>query len=406
MTTYTTEGNSNYSAQFIEVTQLIDLDGLDNLVGLPWGGFTALVPKTTQVGDLMVVFPAEAQLSEEFVRYNNLYSHAEDNDDTSVKGYMGKNRRVKAIKLRGHVSSALAMPVKSLYYLEPANLLDVQVGLTFDTVNGRNVSKKYVIRAERTPNNQAPKKRGVEVVFPLHYDTENYFRNSDKISPDDFVTATQKLHGTSVRFGRVPASRSLTWKDRLAKWFGASVSEEKYAWVVGSRKVTKTVDDQGNTQAGHFYDDGDIWSQAVDQYRDLVPNGVEIQKNYTYAAKPNTADLYVYRVTTVNPSGFQADLSWEGVKQFAFERGMMVVPELWSGRHEDFDPQVWLDTVYSKQYAQAVPLSHKGTVDEGVVVRAEGITPYALKAKSPVFLTHESKVLDEGKADLESEETI
>jgi hypothetical protein len=44
-------------------------------------------------------------------------------------------------------------------------------------------------------------------------------------------------------------------------------------------------------------------------------------------------------------------------------------------------------------------------VDEGVVVRKEGITPYVLKAKSPIFLGHESKLLDAEVVDLESEES-
>lgn len=411
MTTFTLQADSsNYAAKVVEVKHLVVLDGLDNLLGLPVDGFTALVPKSTSIGDILVVFPAESQIQDWFLNCNNLYRHAELNaDPTALPGYIEDNRRVRAIKLRGNVSSALAMP-GAVVGAGPAD-----VGTLFDTVDGVLLLKKYELPTK--PNsgkgNQAPKEREVEVVFPVHYDTANYWRNVENLDPNDFVTVTQKLHGTSVRFGRVPATRKLTWKDRLAKRFGVKVVQHTYEFVVGSRKVTKTIGDKPNADANHWYASGDIWTKSVEHLADSIPEGVivfgeligwtadgaPIQKGYTYHVPRGEVRLYIYRVATVNSAGQQFDLSWEGVKHFCWERGLVTVPELWSGFHGDFNVDDYIDVRYADypvEWSAALPLSDKGTVDEGVVVRREGVVPYALKAKSPIFLGFETKMLDEG----------
>jgi hypothetical protein len=46
-------------------------------------------------------------------------------------------------------------------------------------------------------------------------------------------------------------------------------------------------------------------------------------------------------------------------------------------------------------------------VDEGVCLRTEaGLTPFVVKAKSPEFLRHETKMLDKGALDIEAEEGV
>ena len=108
------------------------------------------------------------------------------------------------------------------------------------------------------------------------------------------------------------------------------------------------------------------------------------------------------------------DVPWDQVKHFAADRGLRTVPELWRGKHEDFIANEWMDFRYADfvgargvQFPDdPVPLSDPKTVDEGVCVRTDiGRAPYILKAKSPVFLNYETKMLDEGVLDLESEES-
>lgn len=110
-------GNENYAATVVRVRNWVSLPGLDNLVGVPFFGFQALTTRADLVGDgLYLLFTAETQLSEEYARYNNLHRHGNRNADQSKVGYLDDNRRVKALKLRGHRSSALLMPLESVLY--------------------------------------------------------------------------------------------------------------------------------------------------------------------------------------------------------------------------------------------------------------------------------------------------
>lgn len=409
---YVIENELNYAAEVVTVERLIDLPGLDNLKGLPVGGFTALVPKTTEVGDTLVVFPAESQLSEDFCFKNNLYAQSDLNQDPGAKGYLGKNRRVRAIRLRGNLSSALAMSVDVLREYHPAGETPAP-GTVFDTINGVTISRKYVTPTkESAPSVSGSKvkkawKRVDAKFLPEHLDTEAYWRSESKLRPDDFVTLTQKLHGTSVRIGNVPTKIKPTWRSRLAQKLGVKVAELEPAVVGGSRKVIK---DPENLRQNHFYS-SDIWTEAAELYGPLLPENVilygeligwagvdqPIQRGYTYDLPNGERELYVYRVVVVASDGGTYDLSWEGVKEFCVERGLSFVPELGAGQAHSLNVDDWLDEVYSDIFPQAVPLSDKGTVDEGICIRREGVVPFILKAKSPKFFEHETRVLDSGE---------
>ena len=236
---------------------------------------------------------------------------------------------------------------------------------------------------------------------------------------NDEIIVTQKIHGTSVRFANTIVARRLNWRERLAKRLGIKVAETEFAHVYGSRRVTKDANEEGQN---HFYDT-DLWSQVAKRYDDLVPENfvvfgeiigwtpqdrekgltaAPIQKNYTYDQKPGEAELYVYRVAVVNGQGVLVDLSWEQVVDFCKERGMKYVPVFYQGPKSGFDVDTFMDINYSMSgFKSAVPLD-KARVDEGVVIRTRGAQPYFLKAKSPKFLEHETKMLDKGEVDLET----
>ena len=195
MTVFEVTGEVNYAPQVVRVAELTTLEGLDNLVGLQWAGFQALVSKNTKPGDLMIVFPPESQLSETFASVNNLFSDATRNNDTEIKGYLANNRRVRAIRLRGHASNALAMPLSSLSRFT-STLPDE--GAVFDTIDGTVISQKYVVPVKQSgnPTGSLPKWRRVDQTYlPQHFDTGQYFRESFKYAPNDYITVTQKVHG-------------------------------------------------------------------------------------------------------------------------------------------------------------------------------------------------------------------
>lgn len=213
--------NANYAATVVAVHTIVDLSGLDNLVGVPALGHQALTTKGITAGELRVAFTAETQLSHDFCHHNNLYRHAENNTDPTEKGYLEDNRRVRALKLRGHVSNALLMPLESLAYtgIDPTQLRE---GDTFDTLNGQEVCRKYEIKRHVQNSAKSKVERAFKRVdnklFPEHLETDQYHRNKHLLSPAREVVFTQKLHGTSWRGGRVPVRRKLSWLERFLIW--------------------------------------------------------------------------------------------------------------------------------------------------------------------------------------------
>ncbi|MFY1686322.1 RNA ligase family protein, partial [Plantactinospora sp. WMMB782] len=392
-------------------------------VGVPLLGYQAIVSKDIKEGDLGILFGAETQLSLAYAAANGLHRHAELNADPSKKGYLEDNRRVKALKFRGHRSDALFMPLSSLsgFFTEWDQLKE---GDTFDTLDGNEICRKYEIRPprERGAGQQVRTKREPRVderLFPKHFDTANYFRMADAIGPTDHVVITQKLHGTSIRIGHTLVQRKLTWRERIAKLLGVRVVEREWAYVYGSRNVVKDPDNP----SGHDFYGTDLYSQIGSQLKGLLPKGfivygevigwvpdtnTPIQKGYTYRIPEGGYQLYIYRVTTINEDGRQIDLSWPAVQEFCASVGLDTVPEL-AGAHgyeidEHWVANNFLDVRLVDQgfdLGGAVP-TDGSMVDEGVCLRVEGITPLVLKAKSPEFLRHETKLLDQEVGDLEA----
>lgn len=430
MTTKELLGNKNYAAVVVSVPEPYNLEGLDNLEGYGILGSQILSQRQEgRTGSLSVYFGAETRLSHEYASANNLYRKAELNTDPTETGYLEENRRVRAIKLRKHRSDALLMPLESLTVFG-ADPLDFQEGDTFDHVNGHEVCRKHVVQAP--PASKAERKvakafrRVTDIQFPMHLDTDNYWRNRDQVKLNRITVVTQKLHGTSGRFGRVPVLRKKKWAERALNRLGVQTPDYQYDNVYGSRKVIKGEDGKEYT---HYYTT-DVWGEVAQELIDRIPDGYviygeiigwtsdgsPIQPNYTYDLPKGEHALYVYRVAVVNASGDMADLSWEGVKEFCRLRGLEVVPEV--GQSVLFEDNVAgvaindfhevIENLMDRRYADEpggdvfVPLSDKKTVDEGVCIRQDGIVPNILKAKSPVFLGYETKLLDEQTLDLES----
>jgi hypothetical protein len=413
----TTPANPNYSAVVVALPAPNELHGCDNIVGVQALGFQAIVGKDTAQGTVGVVFTAETQLSDEYARVNDLHAHAHLNATPDAKGYLGDNRRVRAIKLRGHRSDALFMPLASLAFTG-VDVDDLKVGDTFDTLNGHPICSKYEVMvkgngASLTEKNKAKFTRVDKKFMPEHFSTDNYFRVSAQIPADARILCTQKLHGTSIRVGHTTVARALPIRDRIARKFGVKVATTEHDYVYASRRVVKDANNKGQQ---HHYE-SDVWTHYGKRLDGMLPenyivygelvgwsqDGAALQTGYTYCIPRGDAELYIYRVAVVNGQGIAVDLSWEAVKEFCRDRGLKHVPELWTGLHSDFAVADWLDKRYRDEgYLHAIPLEPGKTVDEGVVVRVEGIAPHFSKAKAPAFFAFETKQLDKGKVDLES----
>lgn len=423
--------SANYAAQVVRVPEPFDLPNADRLVGVGIFGYTVITQRDGNIneGDLAVFFPAESQLSEGIASYANLFRHSELNQDPNEKGYLEDNRRVRALKLRGTISSGLLLPVEVVENFLGGKLSE---GDVFDHIDGVEICRKYRIKepvvVDRTVKKIAKAfKRVDETLLPEHLDTDQWLRNEHLVHENQNIIVTQKLHGTSVRLARTVVRRKLKWYERVLKRLGLAIAETEYDAVAGSRKVIK---DPNNPNQKHFYGEaaGDVWTDKLRDVENVIPKGYviygeivgftkdgkPIQKGHTYEAEPGTNDLYVYRVATVNPDGVISDLSWDQVRGFCDSRGLKYVPELWRGAKKDFILEAFEEKNFSDEYRSVtypdapVRLSTGGTgKDEGIAIRVEGTqqVPALFKVKNASHYEFETKVLDAGEEDLEAQES-
>lgn len=421
--------NANYVAVVTRIRSITTLPNCDNVVGTPLFGYQAIVSKNTNVGDLVVVFMAETQLSEAYAAANNLFRDTTMNADQTKKGYLEANRRVRAIKFRGQRSDALVMPIESLAFTG-IDVSKFKEGDQFDELAGIEICRKYVVeRKQRTQKvAQAPDIKRIDKKFlPEHTSTSHWFRVTNNIHDDAEVVVTQKLHGTSIRIGHVPVNVEPTWKEKVAKFFGVKVQTREYAHVYGSRRAIK---DANNPSQAHFYKD-DIWSSCGKKYDTIVPanfilygeligwtpSGSAIQPGYTYNVPEGRADLYVYRIMVITNDGRHVELSWDAVKRFCVENGIMHAPEFFRGKKADLVASGRIEALMDIRYYDEVmasklaftdmpvPLSDPDSVDEGVCIRVltnDASEPYITKAKSPKFIAYETIMMDNEVVDLES----
>lgn len=418
------KGNLNYAATVIEVPKLHKLPNSDRLYGYELFGYSGVadVSWLEREGEKAVVFVAETQISDKLAKAANLYRHKELNADPTEAGYLEDNRRVRAIRLRGNHSNLLMLPAEKVAKAFGVGV--AQLEGSFDTIKGEEVCRKYEvpIKESTQPQSQVTKafKRVIGSQLPEHYDTTQW-RFAKDIGDREELIITQKLHGTSVRLGNVLTKRKLTWKDKIAKFFGVQVHDTEYDKIAGSRRVIKDIHDP--YQGVGWYGE-DLWGDALVRYENVIPegfvvygeligflpNGRPIQRGFTYDQTPGNYELYVYRVAVVTAGDDIVDLSWDQVRAWCARRNLKVVPELCRmdrGEFEvskgDFEEQnfyysrgVWND--------RPVELSEGGTrADEGIAIRVEsGVEPKFYKMKNQSFLEHETRLLDAEEIDTES----
>ena len=428
--------NENYAATIVQINKVVELDGCDNVQAAIIMGNQVIVSKDTKVGDIGLYFPLETQLTNKYLSSNNLYRKTELNIDTSKKGYFEENGRIRCVKFRGYKSEGLFMPIESLRFTF-GNIGAVTInyekyfklGDTFDSVDGVEICKKYVIRErvsieQNTPKSKKPKvKRIIDTQFRFHQDTSQLYKNLHKIKLDSIISITYKIHGTSGISSYVLVNKPLKWYEKLLRKLGVQIPTTMYDYIHSSRKVVKT---ENNLSTG-FYN-VDIWGLAHNFIKDYLtkgmtvyyeiagylPNGNMIQKDYDYGAEHGKFKIFIYRITQTNVDGKVFEYSAKQVQQWAWANGFLPVPELYYGTVTEFLGNFTIEGSYTKEEEFYELLKHWFTEkqcflcnnivpEEGCVVRVEGLDFEAYKVKSNKFYERETKLLDKGESDIESE---
>lgn len=327
-------------------------------------------------GDLVVYFPTDGQLSEEFCAQHNLVRRKDDAGN-NIGGYLDPAKRnVKAISLRGEKSDGLVMPLKSLEYTG-VDIRGLEVGFCFTAVNGKEICCKYIPRksgraAAGGANRTRKKKVPTAPLFTEHADTEQLAYNLSAFRPGDEIEITLKMHGTSQRTGYLPVLQGYhrTIWDRLFRREGEPIYD--YGYVSGTRRTVLDDFDGGYYGSNEFREthskqfEGKLWKGETVYYEvvGFTTSGAPIMGDgsneklgkdfvkqygkttrFSYGCAPQAipalikapemvetspaipqSDCYVYRMTMTNPDGQVVEYTPDFMRYRCEQMGVKTVP--------------------------------------------------------------------------------
>lgn len=298
--------NNNYAAVIYKVTDIRKHENADRLQCVLINGNNVITDLSTKVGDVHVYFPIESAISKEFITSINGFEDKNLNVDNTQKGFFNKHGRVRALRLRGERSEGFTIPAYKLFqWLGLKEDPEKYLNTFFDSINGVSICKKYVVQTKQSgasnKENKAVKKtkfyRVVEDQFRLHYNTSQLKANLDKIKPDDFISITNKIHGTSAVFANVVCSKPRSWFRKLFRL----PHKTDYDIVWSSRNVVKN----GYTLKSKFSDKDlcKMWSNLDENTKlffiklinpDANNNTIDHLLHFSYTTKVHPAlyDLF------------------------------------------------------------------------------------------------------------------
>lgn len=478
--------NPNYLATICRIEELTPIVGADRLVKTVINGYDLVISKDSKVGDLVVYFPVETAIDESFLGPNNLYElgECELNDNfiavlnikcalknemvgserynellaqaKSMCGFFNKYGRVRILKLRGQYSQGFIAGVQALEIAYPeleGTDWNALVGTKFDYVGDRKVCEKFIplnIKNENVqPSSQKFWKRSMKKLkrfdklvpgqFEFHYDTTMLAERMNELNPNDHITATVKVHGTSVILSNVLCNKELTLWEKFKKKLGLKVEELEFGNIYSSRRVIKNR--YINKNKGEDFYEADVWGEVNKLYFPYLNKGMTvygeivgyvpgttkfIQTDHDYGCKPGTFKFMPYRITSTDQFGNKYEWDVHEVIEWTekliekhpeLEKTTMVMNLLYSGPMYMMYPDIPVDDDWRKNVLAAMkndknrlgmeldePMCKNKVPREGIVVRVEkDKLARAWKLKSLRHYGLEAKENDAGVANIEDE---
>lgn len=406
----------------VKIAELRKHTNADRLQVATIFGNSVIVSLDTHIGDMGVYFPTDLQLSEEFCKVNDLVRRRDEHGN-QAGGYLDPNKRnIRTMKLRGEVSDGLYLPITCL--AEFTKVSDLNVGDTVDIVNGHEICRKYIPRANAACHRAgaAPGKKAKANFAPTfyeHVDTAQLAYNLNAFKAGDVVQLTLKMHGTSGRTGYLPLTY---YKQSLFDKIFHRVGKEykEYGYVTGTRRVVLDT-----THTGGFYEDNSFREEMAKKfegklhkgevcYYEIVsyqgPNGAPIMASgkvppeykaqygdvmeFSYGCKAENdysdkipcCDVYVYRMTMVNEDGDIVEYSPAEIRYRCEQIGVKCVPEFETFViPEDVNAGEYVMRKVEEYYDGPDPIG-KTHVREGVVARILNRNNFAVyKHKNYLF---------------------
>ena len=242
-----------YCGYIVKIEHLRPHTNADRLQIATVFGNDVVVGLDVHFGQMMIYFPTDGQLSEEYCTFNDLVRRKDENGNPAG-GYLDPDKRnIKAIRLRGEKSDGMLMPLTSV--ANWTSISDLKVGDQITTLGGVEICRKYIprrtsggIRVGVSGGKKA--KANFAPTFYEHVDTAQLAYNLGQFKSGDIVELTLKMHGTSGRTGYLPINKQMkrTILDKILRRPGKQYKE--YDYVSGTRRVVLD-----SKHDGGFYDD-------------------------------------------------------------------------------------------------------------------------------------------------------
>lgn len=407
-------------------------------------GYNIIVGIDSEPG-IYIYFPTSCEINSELLSYANLYRHKERNRDENKSGFFEDNGRVKAIKLRGVVSEGFLLEWNVFHNFLIDNILQTiepQVNTEFDSIKcGYKtfwICKKYIIKTEISHTSKESRyqkrikrfNRVIDTQFRFHYETSQIKKIPNAIKPDDLISISSKVHGTSLCSAYVLCKRPKKWYE-----FYKSKDPIEYDYLYSSRSVIKNANYNPKRTAGYY--NCDVWYYANEYlkpylqkgmmiYSEIVgflPNGGYIQKNYDYGCIPPKSEqdykpeinfkVRIYRITLTNVDGQVHEFSAREVQQWCKNNGLTPVTEFYYGYAKDLYKDLDISEHWYENFLEKLsndknfymemdsPDCNNKVPHEGIVIKKENMIPAAVKLKCFRFLQGEASELDAGESNIE-----
>lgn len=421
--------DTNYRAKIVQLKEPKKHSGADRLICWNIDFQQVITNLDYKEGDIVIYFPVECCVNKDLISFIDGFEDKTLNKNQENKGFFNKHGRVRAISLRKEKSQGFVLPISTVFAFLNKEC-KYEIGQDFDSFNDIVLCKKYVsFVKERNNNIKSNKKivkkisRLVENQFRLHNDTENLRRNSEKISPEDFIGIHYKKHGTSFVVGNVLVKKKLKWYEKALKQLKIDINTTEYDYVYSSRKVVKNEFETQNVNG--FYNE-DIWGVVKEEligkilkgytlYGEIIgflPSGGAIQGEYDYGCQKGEHKTYIYRITITNVDGQVIELDDLQIKQYCEKFNLLYKDTfIYYGKAKDLYPHLNVNNHWNEEFVKQLEVDYNEKdcymcvnklPEEGIVLRKVNLFDYqAFKLKSARFLEWETKELDKETINIE-----
>lgn len=413
-----------YKAKAIVVNDIRPHPNADKLNLVYYGSEVFVVGKDLKVGELVVLFPSDGQLSHEFCKNNNLYRDASKNKDRLKSGFFEDSRRVRVQPFRGVKSMGFLAGVSMFSYLGKVSL---SAGDEFDTINGQEICRKYYTPKTLAAMSKIQQKKikNIEYLLKEHLETDKWAYSKPIIETPTLVTITEKVHGTSARTGYTKViRRNVNLFQKIISFLTRKVyNKESYELVSGTRRtiINQRLDittpgqtdnyrwEWHNKISQQLHVGETIFYEIVgwDSLGGTIMERQELSKikkegftqptwknpmTFSYGLPEGQNDVLVYRITQTSHDGTETELSWFGVEKRCRELGLKTVPVL--ERFITYNTEQ-VDETVNKYMDDRSSILDERHISEGICIRLENSDMTKIyKLKNYLFLYLEGVLKD------------